>query len=410
MAAVAFPVGRWLTEARAAEPAREGPFGALRPDPAGILDLLEGFEYRVVQRRGQRMTDGRRVPWRPDGMACFEGPDGAWILMRNHELPSGLTGRLLGERPPQPAYDPNAMGGVTRVVIDPESLDVQRSNLVLAGTDMNCSGGASPWGWLSCEESFDNGHGYVFACDPAADGVRAPRRIDGYGRFRHEAAAVRSSDAVCYLTEDRGDSCLYRFVPHDPAAPFEGRLQALRVIGRDAEETAGHRAGQRWEIAWIDVDDPTPERDDLRHRARAAGAATFRRGEGACFAGDSLYFCASTGGPIGGGQIFRLDDEADGGVLEVIAASTDRGVLDMPDNVAASPHGTLFVVEDGPGHDFVRGVGPDGAVFDFGRNAASEGEITGVCFAPDGRTMFVNLQEEGLTVAVRGPFDRFVSI
>ena len=54
---------------------------------------------------------------------------------------------------PAEAYNPNGFGGVTRVVLDPETLEVISSNLVLAGTIRNCAGGMSPWGWLSCEET-----------------------------------------------------------------------------------------------------------------------------------------------------------------------------------------------------------------------------------------------------------------
>ncbi|HJL18155.1 MAG TPA: DUF839 domain-containing protein [Sandaracinaceae bacterium LLY-WYZ-13_1] len=399
-AAVAWPAGRWLSRGRAGD--ARGP--GLRADPEGVLDLHEGFSYAILQRAGARMDDGRRVPPRPDGMACFEGDDGAWILMRNHELPAGLRARLFGAAPSE-AYDPAGAGAVTRLVVDPATLDVRRSNLVLAGTSTNCSGGASPWGWISCEEDPRGAHGYAFLCDPAADGVRAPVRIDGYGRFRHEAAAVRPEDAVCYLTEDRPDGCFYRFVPHDPSAPFDGRLQAMAVVGRDGCDTSPWAAGARREIRWIDLDDPTPRDDDLRHTARRAGAALVKRGEGVCFADGATYLTATTGGPVGGGQIFRLEDGADGGELEVVAASTDRRVMDMPDNVAVRPGGGLFFVEDGEGHDFLRGVRADGEVFDLARNAASEGELTGICFSPDGRTLLVNLQEDGLTLAIRGPFE-----
>lgn len=403
LAIAAVPVGLWLTRRAPAE-YRPGPFGTLRPDPEGLLDLLEGFSYRVLERAGSAMSDGNPVPPRPDGMACMEASDGSLVLMRNHELPGGLRGRFYGLPSSSVAYDAHAAGGVTRVVLDPRTLERRASNLVLAGTSTNCSGGASPWGWLSCEESVEPDHGFVFLCDPSADRARPPVRIDGYGRFRHEAAAVDAERAVTYLTEDQHDGCLYRFVPHDPSSPFEGRLQALAVGGREGASTRAWAAGERVEIEWIDLPDPT--RDDLRRHARALGAATFARGEGACFRGGELYFAASVGGPIEAGQIFRLEDEADGGVLEVFTASNDRHALEMPDNVTIAPSGTLFFVEDGGGDDYVRGVAAGGEVFDLGRNAASSGELTGVCFSPDGRAMFLNMQDEGLTLAIEGPFDR----
>ena len=49
----------------------------------------------------------------------------------------------------------------------------------------------------------------------------------------------------------------------------------------------------------------------------------------------------------------------------------------------------------------------DGAVFDLARNAASRSELCGVCFSPDGRAMFVNVQEDGLTLVITGPFGRW---
>ena len=47
--------------------------GELRSDPRGILDLPPGFQYRVVSRAGDLMSDGLRVPAAHDGMAAFDG-------------------------------------------------------------------------------------------------------------------------------------------------------------------------------------------------------------------------------------------------------------------------------------------------------------------------------------------------
>ena len=388
-------------------PSASGPYGRLVRDPRGVLDLLEGFSYRILERAGARMDDGHRVPSRPDGMACFDGGDGTLVLMRNHELTTRAVPGYVHVPRVAESYDPNAAGGVTRLVLDARTLERRSSNLVLSGTLMNCAGGASPWGWLSCEEAVEERHGYVFLTDIHAARVRRPERIDAYGRFRHEAAAVDPSNHVCYLSEDRDDSCLYRFVPHDPARPFEGRLQALAIRGHRCEATTTWECRTEGEIAWVDVPDATPSDDSVRAQAAARGAAVFRRGEGLAFADGSLYLCASTGGALEAGQIFRIEDEGERGSIEAIAVSTDREALDMPDNVTVGPQGTIFFVEDGGGHDYLRGVRADGTVFPVGRNAASEGEITGVCFSPDARAMFVNLQDDGITAVITGPFERF---
>ena len=66
-------------------PAWDGPYDLIT-DPNGILDLPQGFSYHTLERSGDPMTDGHRMPPLPDGMGCFSAPDGSWILMRNHEI------------------------------------------------------------------------------------------------------------------------------------------------------------------------------------------------------------------------------------------------------------------------------------------------------------------------------------
>ena len=58
----------------------------LIPDPAGIIDLPEGFSYSIISRAGDTMSDGFLVPARPDGMATFLADNGLTLLVRNHEV------------------------------------------------------------------------------------------------------------------------------------------------------------------------------------------------------------------------------------------------------------------------------------------------------------------------------------
>ncbi len=383
--------------------------GGLLRDKDGILDLPPGFSYRVLQRFGQRMSDGYRVPGRPDAMGCFAGQGGRLILMRNHEVTPGDERHgpfLPGQAPPPEAYDPAGRGGVSRIVLDASTLAIDRSNLVLCGTYWNCAGGLSPWGWLSCEETADYAHhGYVFLCSTAAERVQPAQRIASYGRMRHEAAAVDPRTLIAYLTEDRPDGCFYRFVPSSRQQPFAGTLQALRVTGRPGFETRAQRPGARLAVDWVDIAQPDPADDSVRAQAVAKGAAVVCRGEGLWLAGHEAYFSATAGGPLGRGQVFRLGLGPQP-ALEVVAESTDPERLDMPDNLCVSPLGQLYVAEDGPGGDFIRRIEPDGAVLPFARNALSDSEFAGPCFSPDGRTLFVNIQDDGLTLAIRGPFER----
>src|SRR5688572_12685006 len=101
--------------------------------PSGLLDLPKGFSYRIIDRAFQPMSDGLRVPARPDGMACFDGPGDTLILMRNHELDVQPDQGAYGS-PPSEAYDPRTFGGVSRVVLKKKTLEKPSSNLFLAGT------------------------------------------------------------------------------------------------------------------------------------------------------------------------------------------------------------------------------------------------------------------------------------
>jgi uncharacterized repeat protein (TIGR03803 family) len=311
--------------------------------------------------------------------------------MRNHELGPGdgaLGPVASGQSQPPERYNSSMFGGVTRVVLDAATLEVRSSNLVLYGTTLNCSGGKSPWGRLSCEENMaSSNHGYVFACSTTAERVQPAVRIDAYGRFQHEAAAVDPDTYVVYLTEDQVDSCFYRFVPTSRDTPWEGRLQALRIVGQNAKQMSdGYAVDDSWEIEWIDIDDPTPAYDTVRATARGDGAAVFKRGEGCAMHDGAVFFTATTGGPLGSGQVFRLDPDGDGGVLTLLAQSEDHDMLDMADNVTVAPWGgQLFASEDGTDEQCIRVIEMDGTVSKFGRNAYSGGELTGVCFSPDDR-------------------------
>ena len=110
----------------------------------------------------------------------------------------------------------------------------------------------------------------------------------------------------------------------------------------------------------------------------------------------------------------QSDEAAQPGVLELFVEAGDRAVLDYVDNIAIAPNGHVIGCEDKQvGTQHVKGVTPDGRVYAIARNAMrhdadeSNTEFAGVCWAPNGRTMFVNLYSPGMTLAVTGPWERF---
>ncbi len=351
-------------------PRTEQPRAALRRDPRGLLHLPAGYDYRILAETNTLMSDGASRRGLPDGMACAADDRGRWILMVNHEL------------------DEN--GGVSRLVLDPKSLTVISSNDVLTGTIRNCGGGPSPWGWLSCEEVPEGG---VYQCPwGATEVLSGPNRIriDDYGTFKHEAVCIDPTTCVAYLTEDDGPSHLYRMMPDDPARPFVGQLQALSGRGPGIKDTATMRPGDRFECEWVNVQ---PSR--ARASARQKRAAIFHRGEGIWFSDGIVYMAATAEN-----QLFKLSFDGSVGVVELITND-----LESPDNITVAPNGEVIIAEDQSGVCRLRVVTPGGEVSTFAENAQGPGqEFAGVCFSPDGSTLFCNLQKSGQTVAITGPF------
>lgn len=414
-------------------------FGPIQPDPDGILELPEGFSYRVISRAGDRMNDGLYVPGLPDGMAAFPGPDGRTILVRNHEINVGAEStdgafgpndEMLDDVGAERLYDAGTdagpcLGGTTTLVYDTREQQLVHEYLSLAGTVRNCAGGPTPWGsWISCEETTLNrgevaskDHGFNFEVPArAGEGVADPVPLTAMGRFNHEAVAVHPASGIVYETEDRNDGLIYRFLPDEPGQlRAGGRLQALAVRGRPALDTRNWEErlvipGDVLDVEWIDMDDVLAPNDDLRFRGFEAGAARFARGEGMWWGNGSIYFACTNGGGADAGQIWRYVPHENEGVpdaagqLELFVEPNDSELVENCDNVTVTPWGDLILCEDGPDEQFLVGVTPAGELYRFGRNARSGSEFAGATFSPDGSTLFVNIQADGLTLAVTGPW------
>ncbi len=431
-------------------------YGPLKMDPKGLFDLPEGFDYTIVSRAGEIMSDGLITPHKTDGMGCFPLDEDRVILMRNHELKLkdlnlgrsayGSEQVLADKIDPKMVYDRTLdddllPGGVTRILYDLKARKTQNVQLALAGTMVNCAGGSTPWGsWLSCEEVVQSAgdevvksHGWVFEVPSRNAGLTAPVPLTAMGRFRHEAACVDPGTGIVYMTEDEGDGygLFYRFLPDAPGQLAKGgRLQALgfkdEPQGGDARnwtETTW-TVGQSRPVVWIDLDHVDNPDADMRARGHARGAAWFARGEGVFFGKGELFFACTSGGPKRFGQIIRYVPSAHEGqpgekdapgLLQLFVELHDRLVMDMCDNVAVSPWGHLYVCEDKIGGvNYLKAVSPQGKVYTMGRNAKPGGgdvgtnsELAGVCFSPDGTTLFVNVYFPGMTLAITGPWGRF---
>ncbi|ATZ27397.1 alkaline phosphatase PhoX [Streptomyces lavendulae] len=424
-------------------------YGPLLPDPAGLLALPAGFTYRVITHSGVTTLDsGESTPSNHDGTATFEGHRGVTLLVNNHELkgpranwarPVPLTDGLV--------YDPAAAGGCTVV-------EVRRGGEVaewvgIAGTSTNCAGGATPWDtWLTCEETEDlagkNGmtkdHGYVFEVDPHDRRAnRDPKPVKAFGRYAHEAVVIDPRQGHAYLTEDASgpNGLLYRWTPPQGFRHGRGRLRTLAAdagvlaaakcfdsSGRFVDDLSrATKTGTVYGVDWVAVADRDARTVPVRKQFAPGAVTRARKLEGMWWADGGAYFVSSyareeSPGAAHDGQVWFYDPKRRTIRLVVlIGVNADPGAeggYDGPDNITVSPYGGLVIAEDGSGLQHLLGATESGRVYPLARNELNIGtaeapeysEFTGVCFSPDGRTLYANIQEPGIMLAVTGPWRR----
>lgn len=378
-----------------------GGYGPLVKDPNGILDLPKGFQYRIISRTGDKMPNGDLVPALPDGMAAFKGEKNTTIIVRNHENGTNSQYPVNGKNP----WSKGAAGGTTALVVD-ANRNVIDEYVTNSGTIRNCAGGPSTWNtWLTCEETRNMGHGFVFEVnplDPENEMSRTPIRDMGY--FSHEACAVDPSTGIWYLTEDSDPSFLYRFTPHNRSQKLGslqegGILEAAAIDELSTSSPSQLNNGQKFGIVWKQLN---PER--AQQDAKDFGCIQFSRLEGAWFSAGTFWFDDTSAGSKDLGRVYRYTPATN--TLELFYESTDKNDLEMPDNITITPWGDLWIAEDGGGNDRIIGLTPEGNIYPFAENQFNGSEFAGPVFSPDGNTLFVNMQSPGITFAIWGPFAR----
>ena len=421
-----------------------------RRDKQQILDLPAGFTAGVISRKGDRMQDGFLTPGSHDGMGMFSLGADKLLIIRNHELtpgafeegPFGTKNQLLKKVNKSLVYDVAGasdracVGGTTTLVYDERRQRVDMAYLSLVGTVRNCSGGATPWNsWISCEETavkkgderglLEKDHGYNFEV-PASSKISlsTPQPLKAMGRFVHESIAVHPASGVVYQTEDLADGLFYRFIPNTPGElQMGGKLQCLAIRNWKSADTRNLLNQSKelfpqntpFETSWIDLENVESPENDLRIRGCLKGAAIFTCGEGMTIGNREVYFTCSNGGQSGKGQIFKYipstfegqpGEDKFPGTLELFVESKTHETFRYCDNITMAPWGDLVICEDCSDARII-GITPAGKAYVIATNIGYRtSEFAGPVFSPSGKTLFVNIQNPGLTLAITGPWNK----
>jgi uncharacterized protein len=429
------------------EDARRPGWGELRPtkDEATGLELLalpEGFRYLSFGWTKDPLNDGGVTPSAHDGMAVIASDGPNVTLCRNHEETLNRGPFFAKDK----AYDDSCSGGCTNLVFDTVAGKLVKSWGAISGTTRNCAGGPTPWGtWLTCEETVTGvqqihdldgmrgqspnkrNHGFIF--EVGADGVTDPVPLAAMGRFVHEAVAVDPETGYVYETEDRKTAGFYRFVPKTKGKLADGgQLLMVKLVGLD--DARGHvKSKVEYPVEWLPI--PHPDRAHVPGadqsgaysdglgvftQGKTQGGTTFARLEGCWHHAGKIYVNSTSGGRVGAGQVWEYDPAQE--KMRVIFESPSAKTLDAPDNITVSPRGGLVLCEDGDiKPQRMHGLTLDGVLFPIAAaNGVLKGERNGfkgdfrgsewagACFSPDGKWLFANLQEPGITVAITGPW------
>ena len=325
---------------------------------------------------------------------------------------------------------------------------IKGKNTVI-GTHSNCSGGVTPWRtFLTCEENYDQfygeteygndgstshrksfygwesfydyppeHYGWVVEIDPK-DG--SAQKHVALGRFAHECCTLfqlKDERIVAYSGDDKENEHLYKFVSSKPNSLKEGTLYV-------ADTNNGKWIPLNWEkqaVLKSTFKDQTEVLIRAREASKLLGATELNRPEdieidpvtGNVF----VALTNNKGKEDYHGSILKIE-EANGShdstifSASVYMAGGEENGFSCPDNLAFDLSGNLWMTTDMSGNSMNNEDGPympfkNNSLFviprygkDAGKvvrvaSAPRDAELTGPCFSPDGKTLFLSVQHPG---------------
>jgi len=315
-------------------------------------------------------------------------------------------------------------------------------SLIAEGTFANCAGGVTPWSTiLTCEENYflfygerefrgravsesrlgwekfyqnpPEHYGWVVEVNPRTG---ASKKLTGLGRFSHECATcVRTEDGrvAVYSGDDKNSEFLYKFISSGKDSLEKGELFVANIGTKK----------------WMSLDikkskllqDKFKDQTDIlihtRQAARLLGATELARPEDIEINPKTgeVFVCLTNNTPVGNyhGSILKISPrDGDHGAEDFVAQDFLVGGNDFscPDNLAFDSSGNLWFATDisggamnkapyekfkNNGLFYVPMSGREaGKVFQIA-SAPTDAELTGLSFAPDGKTLFLSVQHPG---------------
>lgn len=317
------------------------------------------------------------------------------------------------------------------------------------GTFANCAGGQTPWGtFLTCEENYDDYYGDIAYADrndrkisytdesygwhalnqlpPEHYGwvvevnpkTGKAKKHTALGRFFHECALVKKTKdgtSVVYMGDDSKNEFIYKFISDKKDSLESGTLYV-----------ANTKEGK-----WLPLDinqDPRlkeafKDQTELlvytRQAGRIVGATPQNRPEDIEINphnGDVIISCTNNS-KVGDnhGHILRISET--NGDPKSLTFKSDRLItggektgFSCPDNLAFDAKGNLWICTDISGSSigkapytkfknnglfYVPMSGPQAGEVIQLASAPAQSELTGLCFSPDNKVLYVSVQHPG---------------
>lgn len=314
------------------------------------------------------------------------------------------------------------------------------------GTFANCSGGLTPWNTiLTCEENYQHyygeydrkqkkiienskailwnrlnpldprHYGWVVEFDPE---TKKSKKVTGIGRFSHECAkTVVNKDGypVVYSGDDADNECLYKFVSKnknnlDDGELFVASLEKNQWLSLDINKNQKLKETFKDQLEVLTF---------CREAAELVGGTPLARPEDIEI------------DPINGHVLVALTNNKSknnyhGSILKIKEPNNDyastkfehetfltggkKSGMSCPDNMVFDRAGNLWITSDMPGNDIDKGPlkgfgnnglfvvprsGPDAGKVIQVASAPNDAELTGPCFSPDYKTLFLSVQHPG---------------